>query len=169
MWPGLLGSRMQPLLGASPCVSRRSRSSPDHSALGTRRKQHPDKTFVGRISRGFDFLGYDFSPAGITGMSPSTGPDVGSVALYASLIIFQKSQIKNHQSSIRPIGHATLRSGAVACRIAAEAALPVGRVELVSPFAGNSDCRKINAINMQEVMIAQTRSDQPGGVIPRKG
>ena len=32
-------------------------------------EQHPDKTFVGRISRGFDFLGYDFSPAGITGMS----------------------------------------------------------------------------------------------------
>jgi hypothetical protein len=30
-------------------------------------EQHPDKTFVGRISRGFDFLGYDFSPAGMTG------------------------------------------------------------------------------------------------------
>ena len=28
-------------------------------------KQHPDKTFVGRIRRGFDFLGYRFSPAGI--------------------------------------------------------------------------------------------------------
>jgi hypothetical protein len=35
-------------------------------------EQHPDKTFVGRISRGFDFLGYDFSPAGITGMSRRT-------------------------------------------------------------------------------------------------
>ena len=35
-------------------------------------KQHPDKTFVGRISRGFDFLGYDFSPTGITGMSRRT-------------------------------------------------------------------------------------------------
>jgi hypothetical protein len=31
-------------------------------------EQHPDKTFVGRISRGFDFLGDDFSPAGITGI-----------------------------------------------------------------------------------------------------
>ena len=28
--------------------------------------QHPDKTFIGRISRGFDFLGYHFSPEGLT-------------------------------------------------------------------------------------------------------
>ncbi|MGO9915067.1 MAG: hypothetical protein ACLQIB_10180 [Isosphaeraceae bacterium] len=27
--------------------------------------QHPDKTFIGRISRGFDFLGYAFTPAGL--------------------------------------------------------------------------------------------------------
>jgi RNA-directed DNA polymerase len=28
-------------------------------------EQHPDKTFIGRISRGFDFLGYMFSPTGL--------------------------------------------------------------------------------------------------------
>jgi hypothetical protein len=28
-------------------------------------EQHPDKTFIGRISRGFDFLGYGFSPTGL--------------------------------------------------------------------------------------------------------
>jgi RNA-directed DNA polymerase len=28
-------------------------------------EQHPDKTFIGRISRGFDFLGYAFQPAGL--------------------------------------------------------------------------------------------------------
>ena len=28
-------------------------------------EQHPDKTFVGRISRGFDFLGYRISPVGL--------------------------------------------------------------------------------------------------------
>ena len=27
---------------------------------------HPDKTFIGRIERGFDFLGYYFSRAGLT-------------------------------------------------------------------------------------------------------
>ena len=28
-------------------------------------EQHPDKTFIGRIRRGFDFLGYVFSPTGL--------------------------------------------------------------------------------------------------------
>jgi len=29
-------------------------------------EKHPDKTFIGRIARGFDFLGYHFSPAELT-------------------------------------------------------------------------------------------------------
>lgn len=32
-------------------------------ALGL--EKHPDKTFIGGIERGFDFLGYYFSPAGL--------------------------------------------------------------------------------------------------------
>ncbi len=28
-------------------------------------EKHPDKTFIGRIERGFDFLGYHFSPDGL--------------------------------------------------------------------------------------------------------
>jgi len=28
--------------------------------------KHPDKTFIGRIERGFDFLGYHFSREGLT-------------------------------------------------------------------------------------------------------
>jgi hypothetical protein len=28
-------------------------------------RQHPDKTFIGRIERGFDFLGYQFGPSGL--------------------------------------------------------------------------------------------------------
>ena len=28
-------------------------------------EKHPDKTFIGRIERGFDFLGYHFCPAGV--------------------------------------------------------------------------------------------------------
>jgi hypothetical protein len=48
-------------------------------------EQHPDKTFVGRVSRGFWFLGYTFGPgenletenletkkAGLTGVAPRT-------------------------------------------------------------------------------------------------
>jgi hypothetical protein len=34
--------------------------------LGTLKlEKHPDKTFIGRIERGFDFLGYHFSRAGL--------------------------------------------------------------------------------------------------------
>jgi hypothetical protein len=28
-------------------------------------KKHPDKTFIGRLERGFDFLGYHFAPTGL--------------------------------------------------------------------------------------------------------
>jgi hypothetical protein len=34
-------------------------------------EKHPDKTFIGRIERGFDFLGYRFSSAGL-GIAPQT-------------------------------------------------------------------------------------------------
>jgi hypothetical protein len=34
-------------------------------------EQHPDKTFIGRISRGFDFLGYAFKPAGLDVAPPT--------------------------------------------------------------------------------------------------
>jgi hypothetical protein len=30
-----------------------------------RLEKHPDKTFIGRIEKGFDFLGYHFSPEGL--------------------------------------------------------------------------------------------------------
>lgn len=33
--------------------------------------KHPDKTFIGRIMRGFDFLGYHFSPGGLS-LAPQT-------------------------------------------------------------------------------------------------
>jgi hypothetical protein len=33
--------------------------------------QHPDKTFIGRIARGFDFLGYWYSPDGLS-IAPKT-------------------------------------------------------------------------------------------------
>ncbi len=29
-------------------------------------EKHPDKTFIGRIGKGFDFLGYHFNLAGLT-------------------------------------------------------------------------------------------------------
>ncbi len=38
-----------------------------NQALGALRlEKHPGKTFIGRIEKGFDFLGYHFSPRGLT-------------------------------------------------------------------------------------------------------
>jgi RNA-directed DNA polymerase len=38
-----------------------------NQVLGSLRlEKHPEKTFIGRIERGFDFLGYHFSPKGLT-------------------------------------------------------------------------------------------------------
>ncbi len=34
-------------------------------------EQHPDKTFIGRIERGFTFLGYWITKQGVTGVAPS--------------------------------------------------------------------------------------------------
>jgi len=34
-------------------------------------EKHPDKTFIGKIERGFDFLGYHFSPAGLAVAKPT--------------------------------------------------------------------------------------------------
>jgi hypothetical protein len=35
-------------------------------------EKHPDKTFIGRIAKGFDFLGYSFEPKWISIAPPKT-------------------------------------------------------------------------------------------------
>ena len=34
-------------------------------------EKHPDKTFIGKIEKGFDFLGYHFSPEGLSVAQPT--------------------------------------------------------------------------------------------------
>jgi RNA-directed DNA polymerase len=41
-------------------------------------QKHPDKTFVGRIEKGFDWLGYRMSPAGLRRMAPKTMEKFGA-------------------------------------------------------------------------------------------
>jgi hypothetical protein len=36
-------------------------------------EQHPDKTFIGRVERGVDFLGYRFTGEGLVGIAARTG------------------------------------------------------------------------------------------------
>ena len=44
---------------------RRAIKAVNQVMFDLRVEQHPDKTFIGRIARGFDFLGYWFSPSGL--------------------------------------------------------------------------------------------------------
>jgi hypothetical protein len=44
---------------------RRSVATMNQVFATLRLEQHPDKTFIGKIARGFDFLGYHFSPQGL--------------------------------------------------------------------------------------------------------
>src|SRR5271157_5226791 len=44
----------------------------NHTLAELKLQQHPDKTFIGRVSRGFDFLGYQFTPGG-AGSRPAGG------------------------------------------------------------------------------------------------
>jgi hypothetical protein len=44
---------------------RRAVKAVNHVLGSLQLEKHPDKTFIGRIERGFDFLGYHFTPEGV--------------------------------------------------------------------------------------------------------
>jgi hypothetical protein len=39
--------------------------------------QHPDKTFAGKLARGFSFLGYEFNASGLIGIARPTRAEFG--------------------------------------------------------------------------------------------
>jgi len=41
-------------------------------------RQHPDKTFIGKIEKGFDFLGYQFNSTGLVDVSPRSKNNVSN-------------------------------------------------------------------------------------------
>jgi hypothetical protein len=45
-------------------------------------RQHPEKTFIGRIARGFDFLGYQFFCAEDVSRRYEQGADVSRIGTY---------------------------------------------------------------------------------------
>ena len=47
-------------------AERGSQGSQPSTGRALRLAKHPGKTFIGRIEKGFDFLGYHFSPRGLT-------------------------------------------------------------------------------------------------------
>jgi hypothetical protein len=54
-----------PILAASLFPLRAAIRLVNETLAELKVEQHPDKTFIGRISRGFDFLGYVFSATGL--------------------------------------------------------------------------------------------------------
>jgi RNA-directed DNA polymerase len=43
----------------------------NQTLAGLKVEQHPDKTFIGRLERGFTFLGYWIADKGVAGVAPS--------------------------------------------------------------------------------------------------
>ena len=64
-----LESRLVNNIGEAGKRIHLGRSRNDQVLAALRVAQHPDKTFVGKISRGFDFLGYRFASAGLIGVA----------------------------------------------------------------------------------------------------
>ena len=54
------------VLAQSRWAIRRAMRTVTHWLNALRLDKHPDKTFIGRIARGFDFLGYHFWPDRLT-------------------------------------------------------------------------------------------------------
>jgi hypothetical protein len=48
-----------------------SRSDPAETLAALGLEKHPDKTYIGRVAKGFDFLGYRLSPKGLA-VAPQT-------------------------------------------------------------------------------------------------
>ena len=61
------GRFMDDILTLAPtrCQLRSAVKAVNQMLGALRLEKHPAKTFIGRIERGFDFLGYHFSPAGL--------------------------------------------------------------------------------------------------------
>jgi len=56
-------------------------------------EKHPDKTFIGRIAKGFDFLGYSFEPKGLS-IAPKT----------LANFLERKTQLYEQGADVRRIG-----------------------------------------------------------------
>ena len=54
------------VLAPSRWKLRRAVKAVNDVLAGLRLEKHPDKTFIGKIEKGFDFLGYHFSRTGLT-------------------------------------------------------------------------------------------------------
>ena len=85
-------------MGEGVCVyllNREQRKKPQLNQTLNELKveKHPDKTFIGRIAKGFDFLGYSFEPKGLS-IAPKT----------LANFLDRKTQLYEQGATVRRIG-----------------------------------------------------------------
>ena len=67
-------------------------------------EKYPDKTFIGRIAKGFDFLGYSFEPKGLS-IAPKT----------LANFLERKTQLYEQGADVRRIGQSVRLSTRSKC------------------------------------------------------
>ena len=78
-------------------------------------EKHPDKTFIGRIAKGFDFLGYSFEPKGLI-QSPSEDSSNAFLPLVLLRLYEQGATVRRIGLYVRCPDGAWVRAGVVEYR-----------------------------------------------------
>ena len=68
---GVKASTVRQFLTTSGLPSKKAVQIVNQTLNELKVEKHPDKTFIGRIAKGFDFLGYSFEPKGLS-IAPKT-------------------------------------------------------------------------------------------------
>ena len=68
---GIKASTVRQFLISSGLPSKKAVQIVNQTLNELKVEKHPDKTFIGRIAKGFDFLGYSFEPKGLS-IAPET-------------------------------------------------------------------------------------------------
>ena len=68
---GIKASTVRQFLISSGLPSKKAIQIVNQTLNELKVEKHPDKTFIGRIAKGFDFLGYSFEPKGLS-LAPKT-------------------------------------------------------------------------------------------------
>ena len=90
---GIKASTVRQFLISSGLPSKKAVQIVNQTLNELKVEKHPDKTFIGRIAKGFDFLGYSFEPKGLS-IAPKT----------LANFLDRKTQLYEQGADVRRIG-----------------------------------------------------------------
>ena len=90
---GIKASTVRQFLTSSGLPSKKAIQIVNQTLNELKVEKHPDKTFIGRIAKGFDFLGYSFEPKGLS-IAPKT----------LANFLDRKTQLYEQGADVRRIG-----------------------------------------------------------------